>query len=257
MHERDFINMIERSYTFNRDRFNADGRWRILNELYTRNFLNNQGQKDNLIPRKIHQIWLGGVIPDVYKRYADTWPRFNPNWEYRLWGDNDIPNMNMPNMELFNSLTEYGSKSDLVRYHVLNEYGGLYVDTDFECLKPFDELGYLEFYTSIGYHANIELYPGLIACTPHHPVTEKIRELVCDIHHIPKNANEVLETTSSYFFTRAFWQVIKGYMEGVVAFPPEYFYPFPNEKGHRGRNGMDYIKDFSYAVHHWAVSWVK
>ena len=31
-----------------------------------------------------------------------------------------------------------GEKSDIFRYEILYRFGGVYVDTDFECIKPFE-----------------------------------------------------------------------------------------------------------------------
>jgi mannosyltransferase OCH1-like enzyme len=252
-----FKEMMKRSYDFNESVYNKDSRWSILEELYNKNYINNTSFVHKKIPRKIHQVWLGSELPDKYKRYADTWTQLNPEWEYRLWTDRDCATMNLPNRKLFDSITNYGPKSDLLRFHLLNEYGGLYVDTDFECLKSFERLTYLDFFTGIGYPSKLELYPGLIGCVPNHPIIAKAIEAIKEIKSIPTDATGVLETISSYFFTRIFWQVVSKYEEGIVAFPPDYFYPFPNQRGHKSRSGRDYIKNCSYAIHHWEVAWLK
>lgn len=252
---KDFEGMMRRSYAFDKKIYDSDPRWDITRKLYEINFLNKIPKQINKIPKIIHQIWIGGELPYVFKKYAETWQKFNSEWEYKLWTDDDIQYLDLPNKDLYAS-TNVGSKADLLRYYLLDTYGGLYVDTDFECLKPFDDLIYLDFFTSVGYSKNMELYPGLIASVPNHPITSKIIEELKKIHYVPNNAMGVLETTSSYFFTRVFWAVITKYEEGIVMFPPDYFYPFPNQKGHNRRYGKDYIKDCSYAIHHWAVSWL-
>lgn len=254
---KEFKTMIGRSYDFDQARYDSDPKWDILEEMYVKNFINAEDHWNQRIPKRIHQIWLGGIIPDKYKVYTDTWQRLHPDWEYKLWTDADTATMDLPNRNLFDSMTNYGPKSDLLRYHLLNEYGGLYADTDFECLRSFNDFLYLEFFTGISYQMKVELYPGLIGCIPHHPVIEKTIEGVKNIRSMPNDGMGVLETISSYFFTRMFWEVIKGYTENTVAFPPDYFYPFPNQKGHAKRDGCVYIKDCSYALHHWAVSWLK
>lgn len=257
MKHTEFREMMGRSYDFNERLFNTDLRWAILEEMYTKNFFYLNETSIPILPKIIHQIWLGGTIPNKYKQYADTWREFNPEWEYKLWTDSDVTTMDLPNRELYNSMTNYGPKSDLLRYHILNQYGGVYADTDFECLKSFDSLSYLSFFTGIGYPSKLELYPGLIGCVPHHPIMEKLVEEVCKIKTMPNDPTGVLETISSYFFTRVFLSAVTEYYEGIVAFPPDYFYPFPNQRGHQTRNGKDYIKDCSYAIHYWEVSWLK
>lgn len=254
---KDFKNMMKRSYDFNQTVFDTDPRWATLADLYTKNFFETTRRDPRVIPKKIHQIWLGGEMPDKYKQYADTWKALHPEWEYKLWTDADVSTMNIPNKALFDSLSNYGPKSDIMRYHVLNEYGGVYADTDFECLRSFDAFMFLEFFTGVGYPSKVELYPGLIGCIPHHPILEQIIKSVKEMKSIPNTPTGVLESISSYFFTREFWKVVTGYTENIVAFPPDYFYPFPNQKGHHKRDGRVYVKDCSYALHHWAVSWLK
>jgi hypothetical protein len=103
----------------------------------------------------------------------------------------------------------------------------------------------------------MEFYPGLIGCVPHHPIMEKLVEEVKQIKFMPDTPQGVLETISSYFFTRVFWKVVNGYTHGIVCLPHDYFYPFPNSKGHQKRDGHVYIKDCSFALHHWSTAWLK
>ena len=250
----DFESMMTTSYDFDKKIFYNDWRWRVLEELYNKNFLHPKGQLNySKMPRKIHQIWLGGIMPSQYQKYADTWKRYNPYWEYKLWTDKDVDDVDMPNRDLFNSISNNGQKSDFLRYHILNQFGGLYIDTDFECVKSFDTLSYADFLVGIGYPSNVELYIGLLGCSPNHPIMEEVIKSMNEIKE--KGWREIFETTGTYFFTRNFFKVVSEYKEGIIALPPDFFYPFPNTGGHERRNGINYIKDCSYAVHHWAVSW--
>lgn len=248
-----FDSLIEKSYDFEGAKYYGNPQWELLRDLFVKNFLGDEGRDYSVLPKKIHQVWLGGTIPQKYKRYADTWVKTNPTWEYRLWGDADVNDVDIPRRNIFNSIKNIGQKSDFLRYHILNQFGGLYIDTDFECLKSFDSLSYLNFFTGVGYPRNVELYIGLIACTPHHPIMEHI---IQSMDHVKGGHwRDMFETTGSYFFTRCFFDVVKKIEDGIVAFPTDYFYPFPNQFGHEQRNGREYIRDCSYALHHWAVSW--
>jgi len=250
-----FTDLIKKSYDFKQEAYDTNPKWDILRRLYEDNFINATNKGDIVIPKKIHQIWLGSKIPDKYKKYADTWSLLNPEWEYKLWGDDDIKDIHIPQKKVFNTIKNQGFRSDFLRYNILNQFGGLYIDTDFECLKPFDNLSHLGFYTGIGYPHKVELYVGLIACTPHHPIVEHIIDSMTVVNE--EHWLDFFDTAGPYFFTRCFFDVIDSYCEKVVALPTDYFYPFPNEEGHASRNGRDYIKECSYAVHHWAVSWLK
>jgi hypothetical protein len=250
-----FIEIARSSYAFDEKVFMNDFRWKILMELYERNFLNPINPDYNRLPKKIHQIWLGSSLPEKYKKFTDSWKTYNPDWEYRLWTDADLDGIDITNRSLFNSISNLGQKSDYLRYHILNQFGGIYVDTDFECLKSFDSLSYVDFLVGVGYATQLEIYIGLIASVPHHPITEL---LVSSMSRIGlRNVKTVFNTTGTYFFTRIFFKVVSEYMEGIVVLPTDYLYPFPNKAGHENKTGLRYIKDCSYAVHHWAVSWSK
>jgi hypothetical protein len=248
-----FATITKRSFQFNQSKFDSDWRWKLLEELYEKNFINNSDFSTH-IPKKIHQIWLGSPIPDKYRDWGNTWKKFNPDWQYKLWTDDDIDDLKLPNRKLYDSVNNLGAKSDLLRYHILNEFGGIYVDTDFECLKSFNDLTYLEFFSGVGYPSDIEIYVGILGCYAHHPIMEKIVSAIYKTDH-EFIAKDVFNATSSYFFTKQFFSVVQEYQKGIVIFPTDYFYPFPNSKGHDQRNGRDFIKECSYGVHHWEVSW--
>ena len=249
----EFETIVKKSYAFNQESFN-DPKWKLLQELYNKNFLNAENKIDRM-PKKIHQIWLGGNMPDEYKKFSESWKKFNPDWEYKLWTENDLCNIIIPRKNLFNSITHVGQKSDFLRYHILNQFGGIYVDTDFECLKSFDSLSYLDFYIGVGYPTRVELYIGLIACTPEHPILRRAVNVMRVVDGTGWRG--VFNTTGTYFFTNNFFKIVRGTDKGIVALPTDYFYPFPNIKGHQELNGRDYIRDKSYSVHHWATSWAK
>ena len=90
-----------------------------------------------LIPKKIHQIWLGEKsIPKICKKWMNSWKDLNPQWEYKLWDEQNIQELNIENMNVYSKDFNPGYRSDILRYAILKKFGGIYVDTDFECLKP-------------------------------------------------------------------------------------------------------------------------
>lgn len=245
--------MIRKSYAYNSKEQNSY-EWIKVKMLYENNYLKTC-ESDIKIPKKIHQIWLGSEIPNKYLDYSLTWIKHHPTWEYKLWTNNDVDSLSMKNRKLFDSATNMGMKSDIMRYAILEQFGGLYVDTDFECLKPFDDLMYLDFFTGIGYDSKLQLYIGLIASIPNHPIIN-----TCNIVMKPGyNGNKgsiIMNVTGANVFTAAFNMCVYGEKKGVVAFPPDFFYPFPNNV-RKTDDPYQYVQECSYAIHHWAVSWSK
>ena len=227
--------------------------WVTAKTLYENNYLNYVDYVTN-IPKKIHQIWLGGVIPDRYSKLSESWKKYHPTWEYKLWGDADVDSFGLKNKALFYKARNMGQRSDIFRYEILNRHGGIYVDTDFECLKPFDDLLYLDFFTGISYDTKMVLYIGLIATIPGHPIMQScIDSMGVYDGHV---ANAIMNITGPYYFTRCFFNSVNKETKGVVAFPMDFFYPLPNYL-RTSRTPYKYVKPFSYAIHHWAVTWIK
>lgn len=89
-----------------------------------------------MIPKVIHQIWLG----DQTKRPSDmmeTWKEKNPTWEYRLWTEENLPPLR--NKEQFDAINELAGKADILRYELLYNYGGFFIDADSICVNPLDD----------------------------------------------------------------------------------------------------------------------
>lgn len=237
--------------------------WKLLENNFNKYYIDNKSININ-IPKKIHQIWLGGKIPEKYDRIRKSWIDKNPDWEYKLWCDDDIKDFNLQNIKQFNSINNLGAKSDILRYEILYRYGGLYVDTDFECLKSFNDLTYLSLFSGTGHVTHPEVFNGLIACRPNH---ELIKKLINDINIVNTNDfNYILSLTGPKYFTSKLFEYVKNHInDEVVIFPTVFFYPFPALYRYLVRNDTidsqnivkGYCNERSYCVHLWYTSWQK
>lgn len=71
----------------------------------------------------------------------------NPSWEYMFWNDSNVPEMpeEMQKVyDFFGETKQYTFQADVLRLFLVKEYGGLYVDVDFEPHTPFDGIEDLE-----------------------------------------------------------------------------------------------------------------
>jgi len=246
-----FEEQVKKSYAYNAQSFQSSRAWQTVRTLYYRNY--DRNNTECKIPKIIHQIWLGSPVPNMYKKFMVSWQKFHPTWEYKLWTDVDVDILSSKAKEIYKTSVNYGMKSDILRYTILQKYGGLYIDTDFECLKPFDDLMGLDFFIGVSYDGELVLYNGLIASIPNHPIINKVLEF--PITYSGSKGSKILDATGAYHFTRCFNSIVKD-TDNIIAFPTDFFYPFPNNI----RNvecAYDYIKPHSYALHHWGVSWTK
>lgn len=94
-----------------------------------------------MIPNNLHFVWIGSQLPDEFKRNIDSWSRYNPDLNIMLWVDDNIHQLNISDraMEAINlGESIYAYKSDIIRYHAVNKFGGFYSDTDVECYRKLD-----------------------------------------------------------------------------------------------------------------------
>jgi len=193
------------------------------------------------IPRVLHRIWLGpDEMSEAKRAFGEGWARHHPDWEQRLWRDDDLPRLGGP-AEIIARATNPVELADVARFHILAEHGGVYVDTDFECLRPHDPLlrGIDAF---AAFQVPGQVNTAILGSVPEHPAFRRAAELSLETFgRAPLPA-----ATGPPFFTHLIWD-----FPDVTLFPPELFYPYlwfePERKGEQFPR--------AYAVHHWAMSW--
>ena len=70
--------------------------------------------------------------------------KINEGWDYKLWTKQNIHELDF-NWDLFDSLLEkrwFTALKDYAQIVALKQFGGVFMDLDFVCEKPFDELAY-------------------------------------------------------------------------------------------------------------------
>ena len=94
-----------------------------------------------MIPKKIHYCWFGGKeLPQSARRYMESWKKHCPDWEIIRWDESNFDIQKYPFAEYCLKNQEWAFLSDIVRLAVVYEYGGVYLDTDVEVLRPLDPL---------------------------------------------------------------------------------------------------------------------
>lgn len=199
-----------------------------------------------MIPKVFHRVWFGGPMPDEYARYGETWQQHHPEWELRLWSEGDLPEIEAhPN---FRRVKSHSERSDFYRHAILAAHGGVYLDTDFECLRSIDPLlqGVDAFAAS---ENNRHISCGILGAVPGHPFYVTIRDTLLAPSWKPRgNASK---NTGPCFVTDI--ADLYRLRDTLKVFPPELFYPVAYRETYTG-NPADYPA--AYAIHHWAASWL-
>ncbi len=151
------------------------------------------------IPPIIHFIWLGPKhFPPQSVDNVRTWIAQNPGWKIKLWTDRErmppCEEMEVVHVKDFSFYAlarqfaeseNWGEKSDILRYEILFQEGGVYVDHDANCLQSFDGMhkGY-DFYCGLEaphepfVGCNLTCGNGVIGSRPHHPTVKDVIEYI-------------------------------------------------------------------------------
>ncbi len=194
------------------------------------------------IPHALHRVWLGEAeMPERYRGFADTFVEHHPGWEMRLWTDVDLPSLEIGETERAR-VRSSSELSNLVRYEILSRHGGVYADTDVECLRCFEPL-----LRGADSFAGLEL-PGrvgtaVLGSVPgHRAFTRAAREC----RETLGLGAQSPDANGPYFLS-----LILEQEPGVRIFDQSTFYPYLWTEPER--SGDSFPR--AYAVHHWAASW--
>lgn len=159
----------------------------------------------NDIPKIIHQTYHNKTLPPEIQENIHLLKTMNPDWEHRIYDDDDITNyINTYYPELlsiYNKINPvYGAaKADFFRYILIYNEGGVYLDIKSSLSKPLDEIltsddRYLlchwkneagEIHQNIGFHSCItspfgEFQQWHITAVKGHPFLKSVIENVCN-----------------------------------------------------------------------------
>lgn len=206
-----------------------------------------------MIPKIIHYCWFGNNQKSkLINKCIGSWKKYCNDWEFIEWNETNFDiNCCQYVKEAYNS-KKWAFVSDYCRFYVLNNMGGIYVDTDVELLKSLDD--YLEF-PFMGFEEISKLNPGLICgCEPSDIHCQNlIEEYNCDVF-IKTDGTFNLRTVCD----RATDEFVKYGLElnnklqmvdTYKIYPTDYFNPYDMQ------NGKITIKPETVSIHHYAGSW--
>lgn len=136
-----------------------------------------------MIPRIIHQFWGGSPLPDELRNMSHTWKIHHPEWTYRWWDESSAYPRLGKLADLWDRASEivpadavWQFRSDLLRWSLLWQYGGVWADVDSTCQRPLDEL--LTRPIVAGWEIQDQwVGTSVFATTPRHPVVREILDI--------------------------------------------------------------------------------
>jgi hypothetical protein len=209
-----------------------------------------------MIPKIIHYCWFGGnSIPDHVNSFVETWRTHNPDYVIKRWSEENIEISDCIYAQEALAHKKWAFLSDYIRILALAENGGIYLDTDVECLKSFDTL--LTNMAFFGFEDYDRISTATIGSVPNHPFfAELLNTYKKRKFHIEGNNFDY--TTNVKYITQQLvcnydlnlsgkFQVIKS---GICIYPQSYFSPISFEDNICRKNSE------TYSIHHFEGSWM-
>lgn len=209
-----------------------------------------------MIPKTIHYCWFGGSEkPEKAKKCIASWKKYCPDYEIREWNEQNIRISECPQyvQDAF-AAKKYAFVSDYVRLNVLFQYGGFYMDTDVELLRPLDI--FLADRAVIGFENDNFVNSGqMLAAEAGHPILREMMDCYNDISFYHPDGSVFL-LGCPHVNTQALTNhgLIKNGREQTVAdvhvYPADWFNPLDSTTGILNKTSN------TVSIHWYSMSWI-
>lgn len=197
-----------------------------------------------MIPKVFHSVWVQGDLPPEYQAWHASWKKHHPDWEHLLWSEPYYLKYITVNREIYDTAVNHAQRAEIAQKELLWYLGGVWIDADFECFRPIDELleGVACFTAE---ESKGQMSAGIVGCTPRHPAMKKlVDDVTPSIERQRARSQSQTYGSGPHMFERN-WRS----RDDVTIFSPEQFYPY--------RWDQSPPKDYgdAYAAHHWKATW--
>jgi hypothetical protein len=94
-----------------------------------------------MIPKIIHYCWFGGnPLPELAQKCIASWKKYCPGYTFMLWNESNFDVNTVQFTAQVAQIKKWGFIVDYIRAWAVFNFGGIYLDTDVELLKPLDDL---------------------------------------------------------------------------------------------------------------------
>lgn len=207
-----------------------------------------------MIPKIIHFCWFGkGPYPKEFESYLASWKKYCPDYTIMEWNESNFNTESNNYVKEAYSAKKWAFVTDYVRLWAIYSYGGIYMDTDVELLRPIDE--FLSNHAFSGYESVKTIPTGIMGGEKGNPIYKDLLDEYEGRKFILENGKYNLTTNveyiTNYFVARGLKpNDTEQNIAGFVLYPKDYFCP------KNPRTLKIEITKNTYAIHHFASSWV-
>lgn len=211
-----------------------------------------------MIPKIIHYCWLSSdPFPGKIQRCIDSWQRYLPDYEIKLWNFERFPKGKSKWVDQAFQHKKYAFAADYIRCHALYHEGGIYLDSDVEIIKPFDDLLELPYFLGLDSAHNIEAAvmgfekgnDFLRQALDYYDKRDFSVDGKLDMKPIPHVLKEIINSSCEIKITNVPDYNIYNNRNNIWVLPYNYFSP----KSYK--TGNIHVDEKTYTVHHFEASW--
>ena len=223
-----------------------------------------------MIPKVIHYCWFGkSELPEDAQKCIASWKKFCPDYEIIEWNETNYDVRKNKYMSDAYDEKKWAFVSYYARIDIIYNYGGIYLDTDVELLRPLDELLKDKMFCGwesrdpildekrITYENSVNLGLGFGA--------EKNNIALKDILDLYEKLNFINEDGSLNLMACPHYQteILKQYglddsqrtyqklKDEIIVYPESYFSPKSMT------TGKITLTDETYSIHHFSGTWIE
>jgi len=204
------------------------------------------------IPKILHRVVPEFTTPQV-ERWWELWCEMHPDWEHRTWRDPINPE-GWETGQLWSRAVAGAQIAGYLRLEILWKYGGVYVDSDLEPVRPIDPLCNTN--RAFAVREDDHCVPDFVlGAPPEHPAIRDCLDRVLSMPH------EVM-----FDPVKGPWDSGPGVTNAIIAqredldcivYPPVTFCPvhYKQKDQIAAREHIWRNDPKTYAIHHWHASW--
>lgn len=208
-----------------------------------------------MIPKTIHYCWFGrnGKSP-LIEMCINSWKKYCPGCEIKEWNEDNFDINCCQFVKEAYATKKWAFVSDYARLYILKKYGGIYMDTDVEVIKPLDR--FLAHPAFSGFESVASIPTGIIGAETDNPWISYLLTYYdnrCFIsHHGRCDTTTNVEIITRMTAEKYGLKLDNTYQElkDVALYPREYFCPkdFATKEINSTEN--------TYTIHHFDGSWL-
>ena len=208
-----------------------------------------------MIPKTIHYCWFGGnKLPPLAKKCIKSWKKYCKGYQIIRWDEINFDILSAPlYVRQAYEAKKWAFVTDYVRLWAMTKYGGIYMDTDVEVVKPLDQ--FLKHHAFSGFEDEINIPTGIMACEKNFELFQELLHFYDDAVFIKEDGS--IDTTNNVEIitnmcldkglirNNTFQEV-----EGFALYPNDFFCP----KSYI--DGIIRKTENTHAIHHFNSSWL-